>query len=167
MIGLGSGNLEADQAHVVSGLVAGVLMICGLSLTKAWDERILGSGVEELKRVYRAFGATAVFLGLVGLALRIESVRHVGVRRDPALRGAVHRRPYGMRKVLHRARRNRRCMLPVLAVGDDTAVTDLIRRTQRDPYFGWNVTGACTPAGTGPGGSPRSMACPSSATSTP
>ncbi len=57
-----------------------------------------------------------------------------------------------LRKWLHRQRRAGRCALPVLAVGSEEAVCDLVRRTRRDPFFGWKVTAACTPTGTGTGG---------------
>jgi len=58
---------------------------------------------------------------------------------------------YGLRKLLHRERVHGNCLVPVLAVGSEQAVADLVRRTRRDPHFGWRVTGACLPAGSASG----------------
>lgn len=55
----------------------------------------------------------------------------------------------GLRTLLHRRRGRGECLLPALAVGSAEAVADLFRRTRREPRFGWEVTAACTSAGSG------------------
>ena len=54
-----------------------------------------------------------------------------------------------MRRVLHRARRDARCMSSVLVVGSEAAVADLVARTRRVPHHGWTVAAACTSTGAG------------------
>jgi exopolysaccharide biosynthesis polyprenyl glycosylphosphotransferase len=137
------------DARIGSGGIAGVLMILSLTLFRAWDERILGVGSEELKRLYRSFAAASIGLGLTGLALRVQSVRPWVFLVIPACGVLCCLSRFVLRKFLHRARRQQKCMLPVLAVGGDRAVADLIARTLRDPYFGWRITGACIPARSG------------------
>jgi exopolysaccharide biosynthesis polyprenyl glycosylphosphotransferase len=157
---LGSPNAAANKALVASGLVAGVLMALALALSRAWEERVLGIGAEELRRLYRAFAAAAIGLGLTGLAFKVDSVRPWVFAVIPACGVLCVFGRFGMRKLLHRKRRERRCMLPVLAVGGNEAVTDLIARTQRDPLFGWHVVGACTPRGRGDNGSDKLAGVP-------
>jgi exopolysaccharide biosynthesis polyprenyl glycosylphosphotransferase len=142
----------AHRAHLVSGLVTAGLVLAALLMTKAWEPRILGNGPTEMRRLARAVGGSGVALALVGLALQIDSVRPWVFVALPAyfVVGLLSR--YGMRRWLHHQRRKERCALPVLVVGSYEAVADLIRRTRRDPHFGWSVEGVCTPTGTGPDG---------------
>jgi exopolysaccharide biosynthesis polyprenyl glycosylphosphotransferase len=142
----------AERAHVVSGVVAAALVLGGLVLARAWEARTLGNGPEELRRLGRAVTGSAVLLALGGLALQIDSVRPWVFVWLPAygVVGLVCR--YALRRWLHHQRTAGRCVLPVLVVGSHEAAFDLIRRTRRDPHFGWNIEGVCTPTGMGPGG---------------
>jgi exopolysaccharide biosynthesis polyprenyl glycosylphosphotransferase len=160
LLGIGSGNDAADHARMFSGAVAGVLVILGLVVTRAWDERTIGTGTAELQRVSRAFLGSGVVLGLAGLALLIESVRVWVFGVVPLCGVLCVLARYGLRKLLHRRRRELRCMQSVLAVGSHEAVADLIGRTRRDLYFGWHVTGVCTPTGAGPDGTPAVAGVP-------
>ena len=62
--------------RLTAGLLAGFLLAAGLAIGRAWDAHVLGTGTQEFRRVYRAVVAAAVVLGLGGLLLRIDSVRH-------------------------------------------------------------------------------------------
>jgi exopolysaccharide biosynthesis polyprenyl glycosylphosphotransferase len=145
-------SAEGFRAHVVSGVIAGLLILVSLILNRAWDERTLGVGSEELKRLYHAFATAAIVLGLTGLAFQVESVRIWVFAVIPLTGFACFVSHYGLRKTLHRQRRQNRYMQSVLAVGNHEAVVELIRRTRRDCHFGWVVTGVCTPSGEGPDG---------------
>lgn len=147
-------EVAPDRAHTVSGIMAALALLVSLLISRAWEARVLGSGTQELKRLYRAVAWSSIGLGLGGLALQIESVRVWVFLVIPLCGVACVASRYGLRKVLHHQRRRGACMLEVLAVGADGSVLDLVRRTRRDPYFGWAVTGACTPTGTGPDGGP-------------
>jgi exopolysaccharide biosynthesis polyprenyl glycosylphosphotransferase len=153
-VALGIATLDdpARRAHVVSGLAAAGLVLTALVSVRAWEPRILGNGPDELRRLGRAVGGSATALALGGLVLQIDSVRPWVLVVLPAYGGLGLVSRHGMRRWLHRQRRSDRCLLPVLVVGGYDAVADLIRRTRRDRYFGWNVEGVCTPTGTGPGG---------------
>ncbi len=150
-LGIGEGA-EAVRANVACGVVALALLPVSLTLCRVWDERILGTGSEEFKRVYRAVAGSVVILGLAGLAFKIESVRPwvFGVLPLYGVVCLISRRT--LRKMLHRRRESNRCMQTVLAVGNHDAVLDLVRRTRRDLHFGWTITAICTPTGAGPGG---------------
>lgn len=148
------GSPEADRARLVSGLIAGCLLLIALPVGRAWEGRILGTGAIELLRLGRAVAVAATLLALGGLATMVDSVRiWVFVLLPVAGLGCLLTR-FILRKGLHRRRRAGRCVLPVLAVGSEDAIADLVERTRRDPHFGWQVTAACTPTGTGTAGRP-------------
>jgi exopolysaccharide biosynthesis polyprenyl glycosylphosphotransferase len=56
---------------------------------------------------------------------------------------------YLLRQVLHHARYNGECLLPVMAAGSVETVRDLINRTKAASHIGWRVAAVCTVDGTG------------------
>ncbi|WP_142049624.1 sugar transferase [Pseudonocardia kunmingensis] len=151
---LGITTLEGpgERAHLVAGVVAAALLVIGLAATRAWEPRVLGNGSAELRRVLRAVTGSAGALGLAGLALQVDSVRPWVFLVLPLYGVLALSARYCWRRWLHHQRHHDRCVLPVLVVGSDDAVADLIHRTRRDRHFGWSVEGVCTPTGAGPGG---------------
>ena len=152
LIGILSDSFEtaaATQAHAVSGLAAGVLLLVGAPVARAWDARILGAGSVEFKRLSHAVISAVLLLALVGVAFTVVSVRPWVLVNVPMIGAACAAARFALRKWLHHQRRYGRCLLPVLAVGGDREVADLVARTTRDRHFGWAVTGACTPTGHG------------------
>ncbi|MBN9795630.1 sugar transferase [Pseudonocardia sp. TMWB2A] len=147
-----TGAEAADRARVGSGLVAAALLVTALPMSRAWDGRVLGVGAAEFLRLGRAVVMADVALALGGLALMVHSSREWVFALVPGISVAVLVVRFGLRKALHRQRGRGRGLAPVLAVGDAGCVADLIRRTRRDPHFGWSVASVCTPTGTGPGG---------------
>lgn len=168
MLGL-SGSPAADRALIVSGLLSAVLLIGSLVVARAWGPGVLGQGSTELFRLGRAVAGADVALSLGGLALMVDSVRPWVFLLVPVSGVLCLGSRFVLRKWLHHRRRDERFVLSVLAVGSEQAVADLVRRTRRDPYFGWRVTGACTPTGSAAGGRPEIDDVPvrSSATSIP
>lgn len=160
-VGLGwSGLYAADRAQLVCGVLAAVLLLAALPMARAWDPRVLGVGTAEFKRLGRAVAGASIVLGLGGLTLLVASVRIWVFLLLPLIGGLVALGRFAVRKWLHRQRQRGRAMLSVLAVGDETALADMIRRTQRDPYFGWRIDGVCTPTGRGPDGSSSILGVP-------
>jgi exopolysaccharide biosynthesis polyprenyl glycosylphosphotransferase len=144
LLGL-SGEPAADRALVVCGLVSAALIVAALWVTRSWDSRVLGQGATEFLRLGRAIVGANVLLALGGLALMVHSVRQWVFLVVPLVGVLCLGGRFVLRKWLHARRAAGRHVLPVLAVGSEPAVADLIRRTRRDPYFGWAVAGACTP----------------------
>jgi exopolysaccharide biosynthesis polyprenyl glycosylphosphotransferase len=155
-----SGTYAVDRARLVCGLLAAALMLIALPLARAWDGRVLGVGTTEFKRLGRATATAAVVLGLGGLTLLVASVRMWVFLFVPLMGLLVVLGRFGVRKWLHHQRHHDRAMLSVLAVGDEAAVADMIRRTRRDPYFGWRIDGVCTPTGRGPQGASTVLGVP-------
>lgn len=146
-LGPGHGILTATISPVVA-----VLVFCSLSLTRAWDTTVLGQGAEEFSRVLRAMVISGVVLGLAALAASADSVRPWVFGLVPLIGLLSVFGRWLLRKPLHRRRVEGRCSHAMLAIGTAESVADLIRRTRRDRFTGWVVTGACTPTGTGPDG---------------
>ncbi|RZT87889.1 exopolysaccharide biosynthesis polyprenyl glycosylphosphotransferase [Pseudonocardia sediminis] len=151
LVGL-TGFEAGDRARIASGLLAAALMAVALPLSRAWDGRVLGQGATEFVRLGRAVLLADVALAFGGLALMVQSAREWVFLLVPVTGLACLAMRFVLRKALHHQRRNGRGLTPVLAVGSEEAVADLVRRTRRDPYFGWEITGACTPTGRGTNG---------------
>jgi lipopolysaccharide/colanic/teichoic acid biosynthesis glycosyltransferase len=131
------------------------VVICALGIGRAWEPVVLGTGPTEYRRLLRAVTVGLVVVALAGLVLQVDDIVRpwvFGVLPGYALLAVALRRV--LRGWLHRQRRADRFQLPVLAVGSHQAIAELIRRTRRDPSFGWTVTGACTSTGTGTDGAP-------------
>ncbi len=159
VLGLGSYVPQFGVSPGV-GIIAGVLMIGGLLVSRAWDVGVLGQGVEEFSRLIRAIVISAVVLGLLGLAFTATAARPwvFGLMPLAGLLAGVLR--LVLRGRLHHLRDHGRCVLPVLAVGPVDSVVDLIERTRRDKRRGWVVSGICTPTGTAPDGTDQLMGVP-------
>jgi exopolysaccharide biosynthesis polyprenyl glycosylphosphotransferase len=151
---VGFGN-TADN-HSLALLIGGGAWLClGASMVavRGWEAAYLGHGSEEFSRLLRALFSTSVLVGLVGLAFQVSATRPWVFGMIPVAGACVAAYRRALRQVLYRRRVHGGCTHRVLAVGAVAAVTDLIERTRRDRYHGWVVAAACTPEGTGPGGS--------------
>ncbi|MDD7940802.1 sugar transferase [Actinomycetospora lutea] len=149
-IGFGEGT-EAPWSSNPWAMAGAVAVIVPLAIVacRAWDPRTLGQGAEEWSRLIRAFVSAAIVLGLGGLAFERLGVRPWVFGVLPVAGLATMAGRYLLRRWLHQARKRGRGMLPVLAVGTEQAVRDLVERTRRVPHMGWVVIAACTPTGLG------------------
>ena len=147
-MGSGLGERAIFVARLGSGVTALLLLVFGLSLCRAWEPRALGTGTAEFRRVTKAFAGAAIGVGMAGLAFDVVSVKPWVFGIIPAAWAFCLVTRYGLRKFLHRERGRGRCQLDVLAVGSAEHITDLVRRTRRDPFFGWTIAAACTSTGT-------------------
>jgi exopolysaccharide biosynthesis polyprenyl glycosylphosphotransferase len=151
-VGVG-GLISADGAALFKDLTLGFLtvitVLCSLAMNRAWHPTVLGQGAEEYVRLGRGMFAGAVALGLAGLATGVVSTRPwvFVVIPSTAVVGLGFR--YLLRQVLHKARYEGECLLPVMAAGSVATVRDLISRTNAAPHVGWRVDAVCTVDGEG------------------
>nr|WP_248782486.1 hypothetical protein [Saccharothrix syringae] len=117
--------LEAVTASVILG---------SLRLNRAWDSRVLGQGAEEFRRLGRSLFGSVVALGLGALAAGLPDARAWAFLVGPAVALLAFPVRYALRRPLHRARSEGRCLFSVLAAGNLGTVSDLIRRTGRAPH---------------------------------
>jgi exopolysaccharide biosynthesis polyprenyl glycosylphosphotransferase len=152
LIGFGAGSGENGTNPWGLALVSVVLVPLAIGASRAWDPRVLGQGSEEWSRLMRGYVSAAIILALAGLIFERTGVRPwvFGVLPVAGLLSMAGR--YTLRRWLHQARKRGRGLLPVLAIGTEESVRDLIERTRRVSHIGWVVTGACTPTGLGEDG---------------
>ncbi|MGH3566924.1 MAG: sugar transferase [Pseudonocardia sp.] len=148
-LGVGGGSpFGRDGSIALAAATALVLTFC-FAAARVWDPRMLGDGSEEYGRLFRATVTSAVVLGLLALAFGIDSLRPWVFLVVPITGLLVLIGRFVLRRALHSRRAVNRCMHPVLAVGTEEWVADMISRTTRARHHGWVISGACTPTGTG------------------
>ncbi|GAA2795967.1 sugar transferase [Saccharopolyspora taberi] len=113
------------------------------SLAGSWHPRVLGQGHEEYRRLGRGVFAAGAVLAATGLAFPVLEVRPWVFGVLPLLLLIVLAQRYLLRRYLHGARSNGRCLLPVIAAGSPATLRDLIARTRLQPHVGWDVQALC------------------------
>jgi exopolysaccharide biosynthesis polyprenyl glycosylphosphotransferase len=150
------GLLSSDGAALFKDLTLGFLtvvtVLCSLAMNRAWHPTVLGQGADEYVRLGRGMFAAAVALGLAGLATGVVSTRPWVFIVIPSTAVLALGFRYLLRQVLHRARYEGECLLPVMAAGGLETVRDLITRTKAAPHVGWRVDAICTVDGEGADG---------------
>src|ERR1700742_1469886 len=125
--------------------VVTVVVVCGAMMaSRSWRANVLGQGAEEFRRLGRALVTAAVILALVSLAVGDGNGRPWVFLVIPTIAILAMPQRYLLRRFLHRARSEGRCLLPVLAAGSTETVHDLIMRTRQTPHLGWRVEAVCT-----------------------
>jgi len=132
--------------YVPIGIGVVVLWILALWQSRCYDEKLVGYGGEEYRRVLsgslKIAGAVAILAYLVNIPvargfLGISFV--IGTMLLPAARWAV-RRPLHWQR-----RRERGWTRRVVLVGDALHIVDLANRLRREPHAGFRVVGVCIP----------------------
>jgi exopolysaccharide biosynthesis polyprenyl glycosylphosphotransferase len=149
------GNISPGLGLVITALTVGCLFT-----TRAWDHQVLGQGSEEFTRLIKGFVTSAVLLGLASLAMQLTALRPwvFGLLPLAGLLSLIGR--FTLRKWLHHNRARGRFVHPTLVVGSPESAAELIERTRRDQYNGWEVQGVCTPTGTGVNDAPFILGVP-------
>ncbi|WP_167113878.1 sugar transferase [Amycolatopsis viridis] len=124
-------------------------ILCALPLNRAWSQHVLGEGTEEFRRLGRSLLVAGVVVALAGLLFGALDVQPWVFYAVPAVAVLAFPLRYGLRQVLHRARRAGECMHPVVAAGSPETLRDLIDRTRSETHVGWQVSAVCTATGQG------------------
>jgi exopolysaccharide biosynthesis polyprenyl glycosylphosphotransferase len=117
--------------------------IAWVALAGGYDQRFIGLGSEEYRRVINSAVSLTAAIALVSYAFKLEFARGYVLIAMPVLCVTDTVARYGMRKQLHRQRVRGGCMHRVTAVGHSGAVADLIAKLRRDHHHGLEVVGAC------------------------
>jgi exopolysaccharide biosynthesis polyprenyl glycosylphosphotransferase len=141
---LTDGSLAGHLPGALAGMTA-VVLLGSFFGCRVWEQRVLGQGAEEFRRLGNAVLAAAVVLGLTALAVDVGFFRPWVFAVIPATGLCLLTSRYALRRVLHARRDRGLCMHPVLVAGSLDEVADLIDRTRRESYYGWTITGVCIP----------------------
>jgi len=148
--GLVGGHTGMSGAKIaVLGAITTIVVLGSLGLSRVWNVQVLGQGAEEFGRLGRGLFAADVALGLAGLAFSVDTMRLWVFLVIPAIALLGYPMRWSLRKFLHRARSDGRCLLPVLAAGSPDTLRDLIKRTRVNSHIGWRVDAVCTADGLG------------------
>jgi exopolysaccharide biosynthesis polyprenyl glycosylphosphotransferase len=145
---IGFDQFPQSWSYLLMSIILGAGWALSLGMSRVYDRKVLGIGVEEYKRLanssLRFWGVVAIvcFLAQIQLARGFLAVAF------PAGTMALLVGRWAARKLLHRARaRSGGWSHRVLVVGAPDEVRDLVIQLRRSPYAGLEVVGACVPAG--------------------
>ncbi|MFR9775184.1 sugar transferase [Micromonospora sp. MS34] len=143
------GEQEAVGSAIPYPVVApGLLLVWLVSLRamRCYDDRVLGYGADEYRRVSSASLRLAGGTAIVGYIVDVEVSRgFLAISFGVGTIGLELAR-FAARKQLHQARcRGGGWSRKVLVVGDTAHVLELVHTLRREPYAGYQVVGACIP----------------------
>jgi exopolysaccharide biosynthesis polyprenyl glycosylphosphotransferase len=136
----------SEVSYLVTGPGLVLAWLVSMKLFRCYDDRVLGYGADEYRRV------TSASLRLVGAIAIAGYIANVGIARGflaitfaAGTVGLVGAR-FAARKHLHRERsRGSGWYRRVLVVGDTPHVLELVHTLKREPYAGYRVVGTCIP----------------------
>jgi exopolysaccharide biosynthesis polyprenyl glycosylphosphotransferase len=128
-------------------LTVPIVWVAVLGLSGAYEQRILGGGSEEFRRVANASLRLLAAFVVVGFVLKADTSRAVlmGTVVGTVALSVLLR--WIARKTLHAQRRRGHCAHRVLVVGDIHDVRSLVLSLRRVPHAGFQVVAACVPGG--------------------
>jgi exopolysaccharide biosynthesis polyprenyl glycosylphosphotransferase len=143
------GDDEPTGSQIPYVLVAPGLVLAWLISLKAlgcYDDRVIGYGADEYRRVSSASLRLAGAIAIVGYIADVGVSRgFLGITFAVGTVGLEVAR-FAARKRLHRARSlGAGWSRKVLVVGDTAHVLELVHTLRREPYAGYQVVGACIP----------------------
>ncbi|TDB96314.1 sugar transferase [Micromonospora fluostatini] len=135
---------EIPYVLVAPGLVLGWLV--SLKAMRCYDDRVIGYGADEYRRVSSASLRLAGTIAILGYVFDLGVSRgFLAISFALGIVGLELAR-FAARKRLHRARiRGAGWSRRVLVVGDTAHVLELVHTLRREPYAGYHVVGACIP----------------------
>jgi exopolysaccharide biosynthesis polyprenyl glycosylphosphotransferase len=120
-----------------------LLWVLALWMAGAYDDRYIGTGSDEFRKVLNAGVSLTACLAIVSYAIDTELSREYLMITMPSLTVLDLVVRLALRKRLHKLRAMGRCMSTVLAVGHESAVAELITELRRGTYHGLSVVAAC------------------------
>ena len=127
-------------------IVIAVSWIAALSINHSRSHRIIGSGVEEYRRVWWATISVFGGVAIISMLFKLEIARGYLMIALPVGMFLLFLSRWVARKAVVRARKNLgRCITRLLVVGSPRAVRDLTLALSREPWSGYDVVGACIP----------------------
>ncbi len=136
-----TGHQPSEYLAVSLSLPIGWLLT--LLLTGVYDQRFIGVGTDEFRRVLNAGAFLTAAVAIFSYALKADLARGYVVIALPCLTLFDLLARYAQRKRLHRARARGECMRRVVVVGHTPVVSDIITMLRRETYHGLTVVAAC------------------------
>lgn len=135
------------SSHVVVALVLVVLWAASLVAERSRDRRIVGNGVEEYGRVWRATWHVFAAVALAAYVVQMDLARTFVAIALPAGTVLLLLGRYVARSYLKRLRLRGRALSRIVLTGSRSGVAELAREIAARPQAGYVVVGACIPGG--------------------
>jgi exopolysaccharide biosynthesis polyprenyl glycosylphosphotransferase len=152
--GLLAFELRFDTHHyrpavylVFTGLLP-ILWVASLALAGGYDERFIGVGSDEFRKVLSSGVNLTALVAVASYAVKFDFARGYALLSLPLVTALDLVVRHRLRKRLHKQRTRGACMRRVVAVGHAPAVADLVGELRRETYHGLSVVGACLAGGT-------------------
>jgi len=129
--------------YLVVTAVFPLAWLATMSLNRAYEDRFLGGGSEEFRRVLNAAVRLTALVAVGSYATKAEVARAYLLIVFPVATILTLVGRAAARALLHRMRRAGRCQHRVLVVGAGESAAALVRLARRDPSAGWSVVGVC------------------------
>jgi exopolysaccharide biosynthesis polyprenyl glycosylphosphotransferase len=139
------GDAPTHSAYVLASLLLPVPWLVVMAMARAYEQRYLGVGSEEFRRVVTGAVWLTAVVGTVSWATKAEVARGYVVIAIPVSCALTLLGRYAARKGLHRLRSAGACMHETIVVGHPHPVAELVRQSRRETYHGLRVIGACLP----------------------
>jgi exopolysaccharide biosynthesis polyprenyl glycosylphosphotransferase len=136
-----SGHITPEYA--ILSLTFPLLWAAILWISGAYDDRFIGTGSDEFRKVLNAGVSLTAGLAILSYAVNTELSRAYLLLTMPSVTALDLAVRYAMRRRLHKQRAAGRCMSTVLAVGHEPAVADLVTELRRDTFHGLTVVATC------------------------
>jgi len=145
-----SANASATLLRGITYTEISIAIILGwmaaLTINGARSTRVIGSGVEEYRRVWWATISVFGGVAIISMLLKLEIARGYLLIALPAGVVLLIMCRWAARRVVVRARIGHgRCVTRLLVVGSPSAVRDLTVGLAREPWSGYDIVGACIP----------------------
>jgi exopolysaccharide biosynthesis polyprenyl glycosylphosphotransferase len=136
-------GVNPSAKYIVLSLSLPLLWMIAIRVVGGYEMRFVGTGSDEFRKVLNAGISLTAGLALISYALNDELSRAYLFTSMPVIIVLDLLVRFALRKQLHRARTDGRCMSTVVAVGHESAVAQLIEELRREPYHGLQVVAAC------------------------
>jgi exopolysaccharide biosynthesis polyprenyl glycosylphosphotransferase len=117
--------------------------VLAVAAARGYDDRYLGSGTEEFRRVADASVRYLAVAATLAYALKYDLARGFVLLAFPLAAGLVLIGRYSVRRWLHVVRRSGRYGHRVLVLGRERSAAEMIRQLRTQTDAGFNVVGAC------------------------
>jgi exopolysaccharide biosynthesis polyprenyl glycosylphosphotransferase len=136
-------QVSAASAYLLLSIALPVLWVMSVWLAGGYDSRFIGIGSDEFRRMMNAGVCLTAAVAIVAYATKTELARGYVVLALPILTIIDLIARFGLRKRLHRSRRQGSCMQKVVVVGHPDVIADLTAELRRDTHHGLSVVAAC------------------------
>src|SRR5215813_2382622 len=138
----GTANAQ-DSAYFWLGIALPGLWLVALEFAGASDERFVGVGSDEFRRVVNAGMCLTAVVAITSYATKTEIARGYVVVALPCLTLFDLGCRYWLRRRLHKLREQGACMRKVVIVGHEEVISELTAVLRRETYHGMTIVAAC------------------------